>query len=77
MISARTKALIWLSALPLFVALAVGIFMLVIPVFFSGWGIDVPVFYPGSIAALLILWLCIVVSAVTSFRRDRRPKITS
>jgi hypothetical protein len=44
----------------------------VIPAFFLGWGIDLPVFHTASLLAPLIVWLIIVVSAVASFRRDRR-----
>ncbi|HET8922312.1 MAG TPA: hypothetical protein VFN26_04870 [Candidatus Acidoferrum sp.] len=70
MISIRTKVLIGFAALPVVVPIAVVVF--VIPLFFSGLGIDLPILHTGRIVALLVVWLIIVVSAVASFRRDRR-----
>jgi hypothetical protein len=73
-IGMRTKVLIWIAALPILAAAAIAVIALVI-LLFSGLGVAVPIFHMARIVALLIVWLVIVISAVASFRHDRKRQI--
>jgi hypothetical protein len=70
----RTKLLIWIAALPIFAAVAIAVIALV-DVLFSGLGVVVPIFHITRIVVLMIVWLVIVISAVASFRHDKKRQI--